>query len=785
EGEFDEAILEYRNVLQIDPNDVEAHRELASAYLKSNKVREGYWELSETIRLDPKDVDTRIQFAALTIAGGRFDEVIEAADEILELDPDNSTGHLFRGQALIALERPVEAQASIERAVELEPDQAAPRLALASLYQQTGELEEAETQLEESLVRDPSTLGHTMLAALLNARKAGDPEIEEQLSSALKLASEPNENGSQQRELLSAYKNLSSFYVDRDRSDEAIALLESGIDKVGEGKLDLSEYLVRYLRSIGEDEHANLVLERTTTFDVTDSNPWLVISNNKGKSGDLEGALEAAEKAIEADPEDSRPRLRKAELLIDRGVAEEDLESKAQGRELAEAELRANPSSPEASFVMGKVELADGNHDAAIGHLRRTVEGQPGWPQAHFVLGSVFLLNGESQRARASLARAVELSPNFDEARRILIRLHARLGEHEYAIENGRRYMSRKPDDYATRILVGQSMVRLGMVEEAREVLDQIPEEGRGVEAQFAMGRLAMLEGDAELAYSALLKADELSPNDPRVLGSLLVVDSADGDLSRSVARIQTALEVHPESAPLWRVNGMAQMRLGQIKKAEEAFKKSLDLNPNEVENYAQLARIYAASGRLDLAIQQYESASKARPDNPTVHHFLGVLYEMTGDKEKARTNYENALQQDDNLAETKNNLAYMMAQEEGSDLDRALKLSQEAKAAMPDSSSAADTLGWVLYKRGVSSAAIGYLREALSIAQPDDPGVPEIRLHLSIAYESTGDLDKALETLETGLSNLQALKDSGKVSKDPSWAGGMRERVQRLKTSG
>ena len=48
--EFAEAIIEYGNVLQLDPSNVEAHRELAKAYFKTDELRKGYWELSETVR---------------------------------------------------------------------------------------------------------------------------------------------------------------------------------------------------------------------------------------------------------------------------------------------------------------------------------------------------------------------------------------------------------------------------------------------------------------------------------------------------------------------------------------------------------------------------------------------------------------------------------------------------------------------------------------------------------------------------------------------------------------
>ena len=108
--QYEEAIIEFRSVLQLDPNDVDAHRNLAEAYFYTDRAREGYWELSETVRLDPDDVDSRIQYTAITMAGGRFDEVLESADAIIAIEPENAAAHRFRGQALLALERTGEAE---------------------------------------------------------------------------------------------------------------------------------------------------------------------------------------------------------------------------------------------------------------------------------------------------------------------------------------------------------------------------------------------------------------------------------------------------------------------------------------------------------------------------------------------------------------------------------------------------------------------------------------------------------------------------------------------------
>ena len=54
---YAEAVIEYKNVLQIDPNHADAHYGLAKSHLQLGQAKEGFWELRETVRLDPKNYD--------------------------------------------------------------------------------------------------------------------------------------------------------------------------------------------------------------------------------------------------------------------------------------------------------------------------------------------------------------------------------------------------------------------------------------------------------------------------------------------------------------------------------------------------------------------------------------------------------------------------------------------------------------------------------------------------------------------------------------------------------
>src|SRR5512141_2854055 len=56
-----EAVLEYKNVLQLDPKHIKAHYKLGLTYLRMGLIREGFSEISKTVELDSGMIDARNQ----------------------------------------------------------------------------------------------------------------------------------------------------------------------------------------------------------------------------------------------------------------------------------------------------------------------------------------------------------------------------------------------------------------------------------------------------------------------------------------------------------------------------------------------------------------------------------------------------------------------------------------------------------------------------------------------------------------------------------------------------
>ncbi len=776
EEKFGEAIIEYKNVLQIDPNSPEAHWGLARAYLRNRQTREGFWELRETARLNPSNLEAKIQFGQLSMYAGELEEALKQAEDVIVADPERVAAYLLKGRALEALRRPTEAEEAYTKAVEVEPDSSAALLLLAIHHRRRGDREAAEPLYRKLTEVSPTPLSYTALGGFLARDRKRDQEAEEAYRKALESA--------KAEERVRAISILAGFYFSRDQFDESVQILEQGIE-TEEDPLDLIYLLARIQRSQGNVARADSLIEQATVARPDDARPQLILSSYLGRKGDLEGALAAADKAVTLEPENQMAKLRKAEVLVELGYRDKQTEMIAEGRSVIEAILARDPSDAGALFVKAKILLSERNIDEAVNSLRAAIDARPEWAQAHFLLGTAQALRGEGEVARAELARALEIDAGMIEARKVLAQVHAGLREYEYAVEEGRRYLRERPGDVETRLLVAQSLVLLSKPDEAMKELEGIRENQRDATSLYAMGRVHLMLGNEADARKLFLAAHDQAPYNADILGSLITLDVATGRLEESEARIASALAERPDNAKLHQLQGLVFLREERGPEAESSFRRAIVLDPTDVDTYDHLATYYRRTGRIQETIATYEKALEAVPDAARLHHFLGVLYESGGNRGRAIEEYQEAIRYNPNLAESKNNLAYLFA-ESGENLDQALDLAQEAKALMPNDPNAADTLGWVLYKRGIASAAISYLKEAEAGLEPDSENIGMVQHHLAMAYEASGEIENTRSALDRALSGLETRKQRRRArgapdEAEPEWAAEARSMLDRL----
>lgn len=803
EGLDEEAIIEFKNVLQIEPEHAGAHEALSQAYLRVEKPREAYWEMSETVRLDPDNVEARLRYGTISAAIGDYDLSLEQANAVLEREPENARAQTLRAQALENREDYEGAEAAYRAAVEAEPEAPAFHFLLGGFYERRGRLEAAEAAYRRLLDVEESYLAAAALTRVVLRDSERQDEAPGMLDRLIAIAAEAPreaqelapgekdtgttslaENTLREDALFGAY-SLKAFWLnDRGDGEAAVATLEEGIERA-EDKLRLIYQLARLHRVAGRIEEEDATIRRAADASPDNAEARIVLSVYLGQRGDLDGALEAAESAVAVDGKSVTAKLRLAELLVDVGFRDGDQAAIQRGRAIVDEILATAPESAEGNFVKAKIELAEGDVETAKTSLQTTLQTRPNWGQARFVLGSAYASTGDLSRARVELEAAVEAEPELADARKLLTQVYAQLGEHEFAIDQGRTYLRGRPGDTEIRIIVGQSLIRVGRANEAYDVVAAIPEDERNASALFALGRLDLAFGRIDEGAEKLRRAEALAPGNAQVLRSLVAIDRQRGQLDASDARIARALEARPEDSEVWELAGEFAGLRGEVEKARESFQRAIELEPRNVSAQLNLAELEMRTGNVEAMLAVIQGAADAVPESGDLQYRLAQALDRTGRRKDAMAAYERAITLDPQLAMAKNNLAYMIA-EVGGDLDRALELAQQAKEQLPDDGNAADTLGWVLLKRGLPSAAIGYLEEAAERFPEEAYEIQGIvHNHLAAAYEANEERDKAVANAERTLRFYENLSEAARARglevSEPDWVKEARARVERL----
>ena len=95
ENKFREAIIEYKNVVQIDPKDAKARYKLGLSHLRAMQFREAYSEFLKTVELDSDMIEPRLQLGNLYLLSRSPQKAREQAEKILSKDPNNASGSPF------------------------------------------------------------------------------------------------------------------------------------------------------------------------------------------------------------------------------------------------------------------------------------------------------------------------------------------------------------------------------------------------------------------------------------------------------------------------------------------------------------------------------------------------------------------------------------------------------------------------------------------------------------------------------------------------------------------
>jgi putative PEP-CTERM system TPR-repeat lipoprotein len=722
QGDVRAAIIQLRNALQSDPDNIDARLTLGQLYLQIGEAAAAETELRRVHKAKPGDASEVLLGQAL-LALGRSDELLQivgdgAADPTLAQQKA-----LLRAEALINVGRLDEAEQLLEQQARTGATAATANLLVARLLAARGDLAGARTAVQKALAEVVDLVPGWLLAAQIELAASQPDKAEQAARKALELS--PGD--------LPAQLLLAEIAFRRGRLDEA-EQQASALRDQAPGSVPAAYLLANIQAARGQYAEADRTLRQIADA-IRTFPPGLLLSGSvKARAGQLAQAQDLLARYLALVPADRNARRLLGAVQLDAGQARAAVDTltplaglqtqdAATLQLLASAQVRAGdmagarqsfgrlaqigqpPEAQQAQSFLGVLDQAIASPDDAnsraiiliLDDLRRSrlddalrgaetlVAASPASPDVLNLLGAVRLARGEDAPAREQFEAALAIDPSFQAALDNLDRLDIRAGQMEQVEARMRRRLEDAPGNEAAILRLAGLVARRGDPAAAERLL---------------RAQAAALPGSVgvRLALATLYRARGDSPAMLAVADELMTIGT-DGN------------------AVAFEAAGNLYLVGQQPARAEAAFHALSERQPENVGAMLLLARAQYLAGAQDAAEATIGVVRQRAPANPIANTSMVDLRLKAGDVDGALAFAAGlAAIEPDQSAQLQARV--LLAAQRGTE---AVAVLEKALADRP-SAAIARELYAARSKSGRQGAAIAGLREWVA-ANPDDAG--------------------------------------------------------------
>jgi tetratricopeptide (TPR) repeat protein len=141
--------------------------------------------------------------------------------------------------------------------------------------------------------------------------------------------------------------------------------------------------------------------------------------------------------------------------------------------------------------------------------------------------------------------------------------------------------------------------------------------------------KLADRVEDDSILVEVLRKAWEKDKENPEKAWKYASTAIRTGMHNEAIVPLEFLVKKSPESTNYWSQLATAYHKTDQLTKAENAYKKTIQLEPNKREHYSNLGLIYKDKSQYSTARSQFEKASQIGNGWGLPIYYLGNMYEQ------------------------------------------------------------------------------------------------------------------------------------------------------------
>jgi cellulose synthase operon protein C len=589
------------------------------------------------------------------------------------------------------------ASVHLKNVLKEKPDDAQSRLALGKIYLAMGDFALAETDLRRAL---ELKVDSKIVVPALFESIAMQGHNQKLVDEAAKVKSTDVEL----QALAHVYSGRGNFGLkkfDLSKADFAKALAikpDSALAKIGNMTLSIME--------AGDAKAIKGELNELLAKLPNSQELWAMsgfVARIEGRNADAKAALT---KAIELKPYDIEQRAALVKTLI-------DLREFAPANEQILALLKVAPKNYIVSYLSALSSFRQNNYRDARENLVRVVEAAPEFQPALELAAETALQTNEFAMAERYSKSLIEKNPQNLNAHRLLAQTYLALNQPERALSVLQPLLQAKVTAPQILATVGEALIRTGDAKKGIEFLDaasKVAGDAPGLKAMAANAKIA--SGDAATGLQQLEQATIRSGSPTTDLTIAQGFANAK-QFDKAASLITRFMKQQPKdpAGP----HSLAMLALAQNKKedAEKRFAEALLLNPGYTPTLDAWSALDLSAGKADIAKARYAAVIAKDPKNSSAILSLAAL--------SARMGAPSA---------------------------DVLALYKQARDANPASTIASIEHSRYLIQNSQADEAIGLL-EPLVQTNATDLMLSEA---LATAYEASGNVGKAIQTLEKQL---------------------------------
>ena len=650
-GQYQEAAIQFTNAIKIDPGYADAHFQLGESYLRLQRLDRAYQELYRTVELRPDDYKARIAVANVLIIAHQYPKAKEQTDWLLKNRPNDPSTHstlsnLLSGQgdipgAIAEMQQTIAldpghwelymglgflqqrnsqlelAEGNFKKVIELNPKAAQPRIVLGNFYAGQKRTAEAEQEFRDAIAIDPKALAAREALArllLITGRRADAEQVLKQAQSDL-----PNEPGP----LLA----LSSFYYATGDLEKALA--EYGtLYQQRPRDLAVKKRYIQLLIVGNHVEQARKLNDEILKESPNDQDALVYRSQMQISWGDLDRAIDTLQTVVKNDPKNSLAHFALGVAFERQGTHLEHAES-----EWREA-LKLNPDNVEATRALAGAAMRLGDTATLQDAATQIIRLQPGSPDGYGLHALANINQQHFPEAEEDIQKALAIAPQRPIGYVYLGQL--RLAEHQFP-EAGKAYqaaLDRNPNLADALRGLMTSYIAQKQVDKAIEAAKAQIAKSPSNSAFYDMlgSALYLNKSDIGEVEAAFEKAVALDKQNFAARTHLIQAHAAKGEVDKAIAIGEQSLQDNPHQPDLFVLMGDLYQSKHDLKKAEDAYQKALNINSQNPVASNQMARVMLSSGaNLDLALGMAQTAGKGLPNSPVIADTLGWIYYRKG----------------------------------------------------------------------------------------------------------------------------------------------------------